>query len=78
MRLRLVWVLLSLQFLLGLGAAVSGALLIFGPDGRFLHMPLYLLRTTPFVDFLLPGMFLFTFVEIYPLAVASSLFAQPS
>ena len=35
MRSRLVWVLISLQFLLGLGAAVSGALLILAPDGHY-------------------------------------------
>lgn len=78
MRSRLVWLLISLQFLLSLGAAVSGALLILGPDGHFMQMPLYLLRTTPFATFLLPGILLFTFVGIYPLAVAYSLFARPA
>lgn len=77
-RPRLVWVLIGLQFLLGLGAVISGGLLILAPDGAFMQMPLSMLRTTPFVTFLLPGILLFTFVGIYPLAVAYGLFARPA
>ena len=73
-----VWGLIILQFLLGLGAAISGGLLILGPDGHLMQMPLEMLRPTPFTTFLLPGILLFTFVGIYPLAVAYSLFARPS
>jgi len=70
--------LIILQFLLGLGAAISGGLLILGPDGHLMQMPLLMLRTTPFSTFLLPGILLFFFVGIYPLAVAYCLFARPS
>ena len=51
--------LIILQFLLGLGAAISGGLLILGPDGHLMQMPLLMLRTTPFSTFLLPGILLF-------------------
>jgi len=70
--------LIVLQFLLGLGAVISGGLFIIAPDGRPMQMPLYMLRNTPFATFLLPAMLLFTFVGIYPLIVAYSLFARPS
>jgi hypothetical protein len=48
------------------------------PDGRLMQMPLDMLRNTPFSTFLFPGILLFTFMGIYPLAVAYSLFTQPS
>ena len=73
----IVWMLIILQFLLGLGAAISGGLLILAPDGHLMQMPLAMLSNTPFSAFLLPGILLFTFVGIYPLAVAYSLFAGP-
>ncbi|MBC8161160.1 MAG: hypothetical protein H7Z42_08060 [Roseiflexaceae bacterium] len=78
MRTRIVWALIILQFLLGLGAALGGGLLVLAPDGHFLQMPLDMLRTTPFATFLLPGILLFTMVGLYPLAVAYSLFARPA
>ena len=74
----IAWVLIILQFLLGLGAAISGGFLILAPDGHIMGMPLDILKNTPFSTFLLPGILLFTFVGIYPLAVAYSLFARPS
>lgn len=74
----LVWVLIMLQFLLGVGAAICGGLLILAPDGHLMRMPLYMLSNTPFATFLLPGILLFTFVGIYPLTVAYSLFARPA
>lgn len=75
---RMVWVLIVLQFLLGLGAAICGVLLILAPDGHLMRMPLTMLGKTPFSSFLIPGLLLFVFVGIYPLAVAYSLFARPA
>jgi hypothetical protein len=74
----IVWVLIILNFLLGLGAAIGGGFLILAPDGHIMQMPLGMLNNTPFSTFLLPGILLFTFVGIYPFAVAYSLFARPS
>ena len=73
----IVWVLIILQFLLGVGAAISGGFLILAPDGHLMQMPLDMLANTPFSNFLFPGILLFTFMGIYPLAVAYSLFARP-
>jgi hypothetical protein len=73
-----VWLLISLQFLLGLGAVISGGLLILGPDGHLMQMPLAMLKTTPFSSFLLPAILLFTVIGLYPLAVAYCLFARPA
>jgi hypothetical protein len=48
-----------LQSLIGIGAAISGILLILGPDGRYLQLPIELLKTSPFRNFLIPGIILF-------------------
>jgi hypothetical protein len=77
-RALIIWALISLQFLLGFGAAISGGLLILGPDGHLMRMPLDMLRTTPFSTYRVPGLLLFSFVGMFPLAVAYSLFARPS
>lgn len=44
----------------GLSALFGGSVLVVAPDGSILGMPLSLLATTPFADFLLPGLILFT------------------
>jgi len=48
-----------IQILVGLGAAVSGAILMVAPSGTLLQMPLDMLKGTPFDDFLVPGIILF-------------------
>jgi hypothetical protein len=73
-----VWVLILLQFLLGLGALAGGAVFLLAPDGSLIQMPLSSLRYTPFSDFAVPGMLLFTFVGIYPVAIAYSLWRRPA
>jgi hypothetical protein len=69
--------LVLLQFLLGIGAFVGGALLVWAPDGSALGVPLSILKPSPFVDFFIPGLFLFTFVGVYPMLVAWSLWRRP-
>ena len=44
----------------GLSALFGGSVLVAAPDGSILGMPLSLLASTPFTDFLLPGLILFT------------------
>lgn len=73
-----LWLLIVLQFLLGLGAIVGGGVFILAPDGHLMQIPLDLLKGTPFSDYLVPGILLFTFVGFYPLVVAYSLLVQPS
>jgi hypothetical protein len=49
----------SLQSLIGIGAIICGALLVIGPDGRYLQMPIDMLKNSPFRSFLIPGIILF-------------------
>jgi hypothetical protein len=49
----------TLQILVGVGAVVSGAMLIADPSGTLLHAPVEMLKGSPFRDFLLPGVILF-------------------
>jgi hypothetical protein len=49
-----------LQLFIGLGAAVSGILMFVQPDGSLLGLPLNMLHGSPFVDFLVPGILLFS------------------
>ena len=73
-----VWLLIVLQFLLGFGAFVSSALLMAAPDGSLIHMPVRMLQYSPFSNFLIPGVLLFTFLGVYPLAVSYSLWRKPA
>jgi len=72
------WILIWLQILLSLGAIGGGLVFLIAPDGHLMHMPLTMLKNTPFSNFLIPGAILFTFLGIYPMAVAYSLWHQPS
>ncbi len=47
-----------LQLFIGLGAFVSGILMMINSDGRALQMPLTMLKGSPFTDFLIPGLIL--------------------
>lgn len=50
--------LLVLLAFTGLTAAISGLLMIGQPDGSLLQLPLSLLGTTPFSNYLIPGIIL--------------------
>jgi hypothetical protein len=54
--------LLILLSFVGLTAMVSGLMLISRPDGSLIKMPLGLLETSPFSNFLIPGIVLMTMV----------------
>jgi hypothetical protein len=73
-----VWLLIILQFFLGFGALVSGGLMIAVPDGSLMQMPLRMLEFSPFPNFLIPGIILFSLVGVFPLAVAYSLWRKPA
>jgi hypothetical protein len=72
-----VWLLIVLQFLLGLGALGGGGVLIAAPDGSIIQMPLSMLEFSPFHNFLIPGMILFTTLGLFPIAIAYSLWQRP-
>ena len=65
-----VTALVVLLSLLGIGAAVSAAMLIVAPDGHLIQLPQSLLANAPFTNFLVPGILLFVFIGVYPLVVA--------
>ncbi len=46
------------ELLIGIGAVVGGGALALAPDGSILHMPLDVLRRTPFANYLVPGLLL--------------------
>ncbi len=73
-----VWILICLQVFLGLNALVGGGAFLLAPDGHLIQMPLSNLKNTPFSDFLIPGLLLFIFVGIFPIAVAYSLWRRPA
>jgi len=73
-----VWLLIALQFFLGLGALAGGACFILAPDGSIMHMPVSMISGSPFSSFLIPGIILFTVVGIYPVMVAYSLWQKPT
>lgn len=65
-----------LEVFLGLGAIAGGAMLILGPDGHLLGMPTRMLSGTPFHDYLVPGIILFTAIGLAPLLVAALTFRR--
>jgi hypothetical protein len=71
------WLLIALQFLLGLGALAGGGSLVASPDGSLMQMPLSMLKHSPFSSFLVPGVILFALLGVYPLAVSYSLWRKP-
>ena len=62
-------VLFALLLFLSVGALAGGGALVAAPDGSALRVPVALLAGTPFPDYLVPGVLLFTFVGIYPAEV---------
>ena len=70
--------LILLLVLLALGALFGGGAFLLAPDGHLIQMPISHLKNSPFKDFLIPGAFLFTFLGIYPTAVAYSLWKRPA
>jgi hypothetical protein len=73
-----VWLLIVLLILLGVGAVPSGVAFMLAPDGSLIQMPLSNLQNTPFPNFFIPGLLLFTLLGVYPLVVAYSLWKLPA
>lgn len=66
-------ILLSLLAILGLGAIFGGGVLIISPSGKLLGMPLSLLNNSPFNNFLIPGIILFSVLGIAPIGLIMAL-----
>lgn len=66
----------TLLSLIGLGAIVSGIGFILQPDGESMGVTVNFLQDSPFTDFLIPGIFLFTVNGILCLIGAFLAFTQ--
>ena len=58
--------LIVLQALLAIGALYGGGAMIISPAGELLGLPLSMLESSPFNDFLIPGIILFVVLGIVP------------
>jgi hypothetical protein len=71
-------ILLTLLAFLGVGAIFGGGVLVISPSGKLFGMPLSLLTNSPFPDFLIPGIILFTMLGIVPIGILIALIKKPS
>ena len=69
----LVWVLLVLLVLQGIGGTFGGFMLTTDPTGESLQVPPGLLEGSPFEDYLVPGVILLVLFGIVPFVVAVGL-----
>jgi hypothetical protein len=72
-----VYVLMVLLLFLGVSAMYGGYNLIVDPSGGQLQMPLSWIESTPFQNYLIPGLILFTLLGVFPLVVTVLLFFKP-
>ncbi len=70
-------VLLFLLLFLSLGALFGGVVLVLDPSGELLQMPAIILKNSPFNNFLIPGLILFTVLGLLPALVFYSLLKRP-
>ena len=70
-------VLLILLGFLALGAIIGGGTLTISPTGKLLRMPLYLLEKSPFNNYLIPGIILFSVFGLAPLLLIFALLKKP-
>lgn len=69
---------LLLLLFLGISAIGGGGILIISPSGELLgSLPLSILKTSPFSDFLIPGMILFLVLGIFPILIIWALIKKP-
>ncbi|MEO6253843.1 MAG: hypothetical protein ABIO79_11080 [Ferruginibacter sp.] len=69
--------LIALFAFLGLGAIGGGGVLIISPSGKLIGMPLSMLSESPFNNFLLPGIILFSILGLVPMLLIIALIRKP-
>jgi len=69
--------LLFLLLFLGLGAIFGGGILIISPSGKMFGMPLSMLDNSPFNNFLIPGIILFSLLGLVPIGLTFALIKRP-
>ena len=70
-------ILLVLLSVLGVGAIFGGGVLIISPSGKLFGMPLSMLANSPFNNFLIPGIILFTVLGLFPVGLTLALIKRP-
>jgi hypothetical protein len=71
--------LISLLLFLGIGALAGGTLLILSPSGKWLgNLPISILDRSPFSNFLVPGMILFSVIGLAPCLTSIALLKKTS
>lgn len=70
-------VLIILLAFLGLGAIFGGGALVVSPTGELLGMPLSLLEHSPFNNYLIPGIILFSILGMAPCLLIFALLKKP-
>jgi small-conductance mechanosensitive channel len=71
------WLLLVLLAFLGIGALGGGAFLLIDPSGASMQWSLEALAGSPFQNYLIPGLLLFTVFGVGSLAVLVALLTRP-
>ncbi|WP_310394214.1 hypothetical protein [Hymenobacter sp.] len=69
--------LVALLGFLGVGALGGGGMLTVSPSGKLIGMPLSMLTHSPFADFLVPGLLLFTVLGVVPCLLVVALLKKP-
>lgn len=54
----------------------GGAALLLDPSGQLLNLPEYWLDGTPFTDYFVPGLILFSILGVFPIIVLTSLLRE--
>lgn len=68
-----VKVLIACVLLQGISGMFGGVGLIIDPSGRTLNIPLIWIQNSPFSDYLIPGIILFTVLGVFPLIISVGL-----
>ena len=71
-------ILIGLLVFLGIGAIGGGGVFIISPSGKLMGMPLSMLNKSPFDNFLIPGIILFSVLGIVPTLLARALYKKPT
>jgi hypothetical protein len=72
-----VYVLMFLLLFLGISAIYGGYNLIVDPSGGQLQLPSGWIESTPFKNYLIPGLILFTVLGVLPLVTVIALWLRP-
>jgi hypothetical protein len=72
-------ILIALLLFLGVSAIGGGGALIISPSGKLLGgLPLSILAHSPFSDFFVPGIILFTILGLFPCCISYALIKKPN